>query len=336
MIRTPIHIVIDSDLKQNGGKYELMGGSVRRVDCITRAIAIADNDNLHGGALTPVYFVTDEQLAASRFKLAGGKVASGETYLYENRPNRGIKGHVAIPVYDPVFTYWMKVLSYDPIAYWRMAELSGLVAYDEVTDPNHKNVNQSGDYVGVTLGQRGIGDGHTCPFWDGANDYLSINTAALSGAFNGSEGTALIWGRIPVAATWTNGTTDNLLYLNVDADNNIRFYKSGSDDQLYVRYEAGTTVDFIAFATTTTAWFSVAMTWSKTRDQVKVYFNGSQQGATQTGLGVWGAGALAIASIGSQNDAGALNVWNGYLAHCALWGTALDWRAMDDLGKLPT
>ena len=44
-----------------------------------------------------------------------------------------------------------------------------------------------GAYTGVTLGQDGIGDGNTCPLFDGANDFLDFYSAGFSSAFNGDQ-----------------------------------------------------------------------------------------------------------------------------------------------------
>lgn len=101
MIRAPIHIIVDADLRENGGTYRLMGGAVINVNYSSLAEAIAADDELVGGSLVPVYFVTDAQLATPRFRLMGNDPASGETYVYAASDARGIKGRTAIPVYDP-------------------------------------------------------------------------------------------------------------------------------------------------------------------------------------------------------------------------------------------
>ncbi|GAI14148.1 unnamed protein product, partial [marine sediment metagenome] len=80
-----------------------------------------------------------------------------------------------------VLAYDDKVLGMDPIAYWPLSETSGLVANCLV------NPAQNGVYTGVTLGQPGIGDGNTAPYFDGTNDYVDVLTAAFIAAYNGSE-----------------------------------------------------------------------------------------------------------------------------------------------------
>ena len=82
-----------------------------------------------------------------------------------------------------VVTYREKVLSYSPIAYWMQAEAAGNDSLCQVDS------NQDGTYTGVTLGQPGIGDGNTCPSFDGVNDYNDIYTTSFRDVFSLTEGT---------------------------------------------------------------------------------------------------------------------------------------------------
>jgi hypothetical protein len=62
--------------------------------------------------------------------------------------------------------YARKMLAVAPnnlIGYWPMWELAGNIAYDRGPEGNN------GAYSGVTLGQPGIGDGRSCPYFDGTN-----------------------------------------------------------------------------------------------------------------------------------------------------------------------
>ncbi|MFV1969356.1 MAG: hypothetical protein ACC628_28375, partial [Pirellulaceae bacterium] len=61
-----------------------------------------------------------------------------------------------------------------------MWEASGSISDDLSPQGN------DGAYTGVTLGQPGIGDGRTCPLFDGANDYNNIYSAALNTDFDGA------------------------------------------------------------------------------------------------------------------------------------------------------
>ena len=58
------------------------------------------------------------------------------------------------------YTYSDKILGYGPFAYFTLSDKVGLVARDLTVNANH------GTYFGVTLGQPGIGDGRTSPYFD--------------------------------------------------------------------------------------------------------------------------------------------------------------------------
>ena len=78
-------------------------------------------------------------------------------------------------------TYIQKVLGIEPgnlIAYWPMSEPSGGIAINA-----EGTAARNGAYTGVTLAQPGIGDGNTCPLFDGANDFNNVYSASLDAAF---------------------------------------------------------------------------------------------------------------------------------------------------------
>lgn len=225
--------------------------------------------------------------------------------------------------------YQTKVLSYNPIAYWMQAEAAGAVAIDEVNSPA-----QDGAYTGVTLGQPGIGEpcGTTCPFWDGANDYNNILTAALNAAWNGDQSTTVLWARVANAGVWTDGAERYALSIFTTADDFVRIIKSDVNNRLFFGYRAGgifVSVNHDGVATTD--WMTLGITVDRAGNAMMAYFNGVQTGLTQVGFGAWG-GALRA----TFNNIGALrttpaSVFHGWEAHCALFGTTLSPAAMADL-----
>jgi len=220
-----------------------------------------------------------------------------------------------------------KILAYNPIAYWPMNEAAGLVANCAV------NPAQNGTYTGVTLGQPGIGDGCTCPYFDGVNDNLNVQTATLEAAFNGSEGTCAFWMRFDAGA-WTDGNYHCGTNLRDGNPDYVWFYKHTTNGNWRVQYSAGGTVKSV-FKTGVSdyGWLHVAMTWSASADEMRVYWNGVQDGATQTGLGIWtGDGNFGYMYFGSYL-AGA-HQFLGWLAHAAVWDTALGAAAIADLATL--
>lgn len=201
------------------------------------------------------------------------------------------------------------------LAYWKLAETSGTTIVDSSGN------GRTGTYTGVDLGQTGIGDGGTAPLWDGVNDYGNVYSAGLAGAFNGSEGTLLLWFRVSAAGVWTDATTRRLITLEINSSNRVTVGRSTTNNQLAFDYRAGGTIESVNASLSPTGWTCVALTWSKTTEEMKAYLNGVQSGSTQTALGVW-VGTLPSAYLGSSS-AVPQTPWSGYLAHTALWSTAL-------------
>jgi len=88
--RKPVITITDADLRENGGQYTLMGGAALNVNYVE----LADLDRkLEGGPATAIYPVTEEQIAAGRFKLMAGPMLP-----VCEMTTRGVESHVAIPV----------------------------------------------------------------------------------------------------------------------------------------------------------------------------------------------------------------------------------------------
>ena len=108
----------------------------------------------------------------------------------------GTPGLLRVPVSTPgggAASYVSRVLGFGPIAYWPLYESSGTTAACLV------NAAQNGTYsadVSLWPPGPGIGDGNTAPEFDGATEWVNIDTAALVAAFNGAEGSFLIWARV--------------------------------------------------------------------------------------------------------------------------------------------
>ena len=221
--------------------------------------------------------------------------------------------------------YHQHVLETAPIAYWRLDEKQGTVAYEQVA----QNGAQNGTHTGVTLYQPGIGDGTICPYYDGANDYTSIWSAALVAAFNGSEGTALAWARVANIGVWSDGANRMVMQVRVDANNRFFLLRRGAvNNQIFYVYNAGGVSESVALGGLTTLdWMQWGLTWSASagaNGEVRAYYNGAQTGATQVALGAWaGAPIAADTNIGCSDNTVPADLWHGWLAHGALWDRPL-------------
>ena len=205
------------------------------------------------------------------------------------------------------------------IGYWPLWETAGAVA-----DNLEGTAARDGAYTTVTLNSSTGPDGRPVGLWDGTNDYCHVYSDSFRDAFNGSEGTIALWAKVSGAGVWTDSTERKLFMFRVDANNSIYARRNTADGRIdYYYVSGGTTQTRVKTAISATGWMHFGLTWSKAGDAVKAYYNGVQEGATLTGLGIW-AGVV----VPAQTILGALittpnHVWDGYLAHAAVWTTPL-------------
>jgi len=209
------------------------------------------------------------------------------------------------------------------IAYWPLWEASGAVA-----DNYEGTAARDGAYTGVTLGQTGVGDGRTCPLFDGSNDYVNIYTASLAAAFNGAAGTVSIWAKVANVGVWTDGAARYMVELGNGSTARVAILKNTTNNALTTRYIAGgVTKSHNIGSLSSTSWIHWALTWDKNAGasgEFKLFQNGSQVGGTQTGLGVWDGSLTDQSTNIGIFDYSPINApWNGWLAHCAIGNTAL-------------
>lgn len=205
------------------------------------------------------------------------------------------------------------------LAYWPMSEPSGATAIDA------SGAGRTGTYNSIVLSQSGIGDGSSAVLFDGSTSYLDVSSTSLAAAFTGGEFTISLWFKVATAGVWTDATNRRLLTFQVDANNRMLLQKTTVNNTLNWFYQAGGTSKSISKVTTTpTGWVHLAVTVTKAGDALIAYYNGVQEGTTQTGLGTF-AGSLAATTtaIGSGNGNGPTLVWSGPLAHVAVWNVAL-------------
>jgi len=226
--------------------------------------------------------------------------------------------------------YSDKTLSYNPKAYWPLNETSGSVARCLV------NSAQNGVYTGVTLGD-GVGpDGSPCPFFDGANDYVNIWTTALHDAFNGSEGTVAIWAKVNAVDVWTNGAVKYIFQLNAAAAvEYARIYKSNTNNRMSYRYQAGgVTEGGDENGLSETDWMHLALTWSKSADEVRYWRDGAEVATVDTSLGTWVGSIDSDYPIIGASSTIPGGPWHGWLSNSALWGRALAQPEIADLARV--
>lgn len=239
-------------------------------------------------------------------------------------------GHLSIPGLTSLTTVWgglpaynAKVLALSPSVYWPLWDTSGTEASDITGN------NWHGLYVNSpTLGEDGIGDGRTCPSFDASNDYVNIYVAGFVLAFSGLEGTVNFWARVSAADEWTDNTERYLIHLYSASDQYVRIYKPTNSGQLIWEYASPNTTQTVTKSSvSTTDWMPLGITWSVTggaTGEVKAYYNGTQEGSTQTGLGAWNGLTLNTATTLGASSTAPAALWKGKIAHVAWWDSVLD------------
>lgn len=228
-----------------------------------------------------------------------------------------ITGALAPLTRPPPRAYSAKVLataSAHLLAYWKLDETGGSTANDS------SGSSRNGAYSGITLNGTTFLDGTPAPTMAGTNNYVNLYSSSFVGAWNGQEFTVSLFCRCP---NWTDGTERRVFHLLATGSNLLVFRKSAANNQFEVIYIAGgisRVVTKTSFAPA--GFFSVVATASLSANQFKVYFDGVQEGSTQT-VGTW-AGSLdpAQCAIGARG-ASATNPWRDSAAHVAVWNTAL-------------
>lgn len=216
---------------------------------------------------------------------------------------------------DPGAAYAQLVIgTYGASEYMRLTDIESGTAITAQVDSA-----RNGTLTGWTL-QNGdspvAGESLKPPLSDGVNDIGDIQTASLTSLFDSAEGGVFGWARVSDASVWTDGVFRYPLYLYVDGNNLVFVRKASLSNSLTMRYEAGGTQKTVNVSMSPVDWFSFALTWSVSADEVKGYINGSQESFTLSGLGTW-VGSLAESTLGAI--AGPALVWDGWLAHFALW-----------------
>ena len=221
-------------------------------------------------------------------------------------------------------TYADKILAMESanlIAYWPQSESSGIIA-----DNAEGTAARDGAYTGVTLGQLGIGDGWTCPLFDGVNDFNKVYSTSLNTAYIGTAGSIFVWAKVSGAGVWTDLGWRRAIEIGDGGSNKMVIFRPSTNGNLQWEHKGnGTSKTVTKAGLSTTAWMHLGLTWDDgVADEAKMYYNGEQEGVTQTGLGNWAGNLSAtFTNVGCNNNAIPAHLWSGYLAHAAIWTKVL-------------
>lgn len=223
---------------------------------------------------------------------------------------------------------WLdKVLALAPAVCMPFTDTSGTSAKD------YGSIGQNGTYfndisLATAPGPPGFrGQVAEILVTGGALDFYS---AALASAMNLEEHSMCVWMKIKDSSYYTD--TTRWIYRNyTDASNNIGYVNS-TTPSINLNYRAGGTLKAIGHAQSSLDWFSYGHTVSKTADELKLYFNGSQKGTTQTGLGTY-SGTLheLYTCVGASAKTATAACWVGWIAGLTVFTNVLSAADMLDL-----
>lgn len=196
-----------------------------------------------------------------------------------------------------------KLLGAALVGYWPLNEASGTVAYD--ISGHGYNGAYNGD---ITLGQPGIGDGHTCALFGGTNGYVQLAANLPFAAFPTTEGTLMCWAKI-AQPEWIDGTYHWLVFFKT---NTGKLYDISKYNSYTVRFASANQNEVVSNCYNLD-WMHLAVTWSDAGSAVKYYLNGvlyKIEGAPG------GSGAAFLhAKIGMHETS---YYWKGHAAHIVL------------------
>lgn len=222
-------------------------------------------------------------------------------------------------------TYALTVLATSPLRYNKLNEGSGSAIVDSSGN------GYTGTYTGVTWDGTLSPVGEAAPFWDAANDYGDLYSAAFGTAFNLDEGTIMLWIK-PSATFWTDGLSRLLFYWDRDGNNRVYLDKPASGNRLFAQRRGNVTAKNIDVAGISNSdWFSILFTWSVAgggllaAGESRLYLNGVQIGTTQTGnVASSGTGLNANSVILGAINKTPSNVHHGYFSQLAVWDRPAD------------
>lgn len=274
-----------------------------------------------GGPALPIKIVTDAELASGAYWLEGAPFAMP---TYEFLPGqRAVQGGPTIPVYVAGGalgdTRKMLIRQYDPIAYYRLNDLTAtavdLSAYK-------RNGVYHATNLATMLGQiAGPYNGYLAPTFSVANNaYVEIFSAALAAAFSGAVGGAIVAVKMDNTA-WTDGLRHMWLSVQKDANNKIIMEKQAASHAITMtRIAGGTTVAASILNMAETGWMIWGLRWSEALGKMRTYYQGAPIVDDSTLVVPWNGGAVTSANIGRYVGTG-LNHAGG-LAEVILFGYA--------------
>lgn len=224
----------------------------------------------------------------------------------------------------PAEEYAAAVLATSPLRYNKLNEGSGTTVVDSSGNA------YTGTYTGVTWDGTLSPFGEPVPFFDGANDYGNLVSAAFGTAFDLDEFTILLWFKANAAGVWTDGIERYFLRVQRDGSNQLLIRKSNTNNTIALtRIGSGTSKAISIGSQSDVGDVCMAFSCSVTgggllaAGELRAYKNGVQFGTTQTGNVADTGSGLGTVALGAANLT-PTNVWHGYLNNLIIWNRPID------------
>jgi hypothetical protein len=228
--------------------------------------------------------------------------------------------------------YYQQIIDLHPdtlIGYWRLNDAANNTIKDW-SGMDHDTLTAF--LSGVTPRVRqSIGDGVRVAEFDGTGfAFWSPVSGDLAATIDFTELFLFAWIKVSDVSVWTDSTFRWVVSLGADSNNLVRMYKPAAANSFTWEYIAGGTTDSVTKTSITeTGWICVGLSVSSSGDAMKAYWQGAQEGATQTGLGTFTGTLDSTPTITNGHF-----LWDGYGAHVGLFADPLSDADADTIATL--
>jgi hypothetical protein len=206
------------------------------------------------------------------------------------------------------------------VGYWPLDDPAGASTARDLSPQRGKR----GIVVDSTRGQPGAVDGKPSMSFDGSDDGINVYGLELNNDWDGDELTVSGWLRVSGAGVWTDGTFRRAIFIAADAtENRVALARTATNNQLqWIREGSNDGKQIVTVGNADLGWFHMAITVTKSGDELNAYKNGESVAAAGTSLGAWsGALSKTLCEIGA-GQAGT-SPWDGWLAYMAVHNVEL-------------
>lgn len=140
--------------------------------------------------------------------------------------------------------------------------------------------NNAVPHANLILGADGIGDGHSCAYFNGTAA-VNLYSPAFAADFDGNEGAICAWACLQNAAQLSSGVSKNVVRIERGTQDSALISVDDATNKSRHAYVAGNVGNTIIPTFTIVTWFHMALTWSLSEGIWRGWTNGAQVGTDQ-------------------------------------------------------